>query len=63
MNHLSLSDKDIEEIFGVNPLDCKKCPIVRILLGDSTDGLMFVDVPAKTIVKEVIKRLEYSQGE
>jgi hypothetical protein len=52
-----LTDKDIEEIFGTNPKDCRKEPIVRLLLNDNIDHATFVEVPAKTIVKEIEKRI------
>ena len=52
-----LSDKDIEEIFGSNPKDCRKEPIVRLLLSDHLLDLTSIDVPAKTIVEEIEKRI------
>lgn len=52
-----LTDKDIEEIFGRNPKDCRKEPIVRLLLSDDIDHVTFVEVPAKTVVEEIEKRI------
>ncbi len=52
-----LSDKDIKEIFGQNPKDCRKEPVVRLLLSDDVDHVTFVEVSARIIVEEIERRI------